>query len=83
MDELLAVFSQTADGVYAVDREQSIVFWNAAAEGMLGYPAVDVIGHTCHEIFHGEPRPGCLQCQANCPVIHAASHPARCRLTTC
>jgi PAS domain S-box-containing protein len=73
MDEILAMLSQTADGVYAVDHEQQIVFWNAAAERILGYPANDVIGHSCHEIFHGQPRPGCLQCQSDCPVIHAAS----------
>jgi PAS domain S-box-containing protein len=74
MDELLAVLSQTADGVYAIDRGQRIVFWNAAAERMLGYPADDVMGRPCHEIFHGEPRPGCLQCQADCPVLHAAHY---------
>ncbi len=74
MDEILAVLSQTADGAYAVDRDQIVVFWNAAAERMLGYAADDVIGRPCHEIFHGEPRPGCLQCQPDCPVLHAASH---------
>lgn len=74
MDEILAVLSRTADGVYAVDRAQRIVFWNAAAERMLGYSADDVRGRPCHEIFHGEPRPGCLQCQPDCPVIHTASH---------
>lgn len=74
MDEVLAVLSQTADGVYAIDQGQRIVFWNAAAERMLGYPADDVMGRPCHEIFHGDPRPGCLQCQPNCPVTHAANH---------
>ncbi len=74
MDEVLAVLSQTADGAYAVDRNQRILFWNAAAERMLGYSADDVIGRPCHEIFHGDPRPGCLQCQPGCPVLHAASH---------
>ena len=74
MDEILAVLSQTADGVYAVDQNQRIVFWNDAAEAMLGYPANEVIGRPCHEIFHGEPRPGCMQCQSHCPVINAANN---------
>lgn len=74
MDEILAVLSQTADGVYAIDRDQRIVFWNASAERLLGYAADDVIGRPCHEIFHGEPRPGCLQCQTDCSVIHTANH---------
>ena len=74
MDEVLAVLSQTADGVYAIDQTQRIVFWNESAERLLGYPAEDVIGRPCHEIFHGDPRPGCLQCQPDCPVMYAASH---------
>lgn len=73
MDEVLAVLSQTADGAYAVDWEQRIVFWNLAAEHLLGYSAEEVIGRPCHEVFHGDPRPGCLQCQPNCPVMSAAS----------
>jgi PAS domain S-box-containing protein len=73
MDEILAVLSRTTDGVYAVDRDQCIIFWNTAAERMLGYPADEIIGRPCHEIFHGEPRPGCLHCQSNCPVMRAAS----------
>jgi DNA-binding NarL/FixJ family response regulator len=32
MDGILTILSCTADGVYAVDRAQRILFWNAAAE---------------------------------------------------
>jgi PAS domain S-box-containing protein len=73
MDEVLAVLSHTADGVYAVDRAQRIVFWNAAAERLLGYRAAEVIGRACHEVFDGEPRPGCLECGPSCPVMRAAA----------
>lgn len=72
MDEVLAVLSQTADGVYAVDQAQRIVFWNDAAERLLGYHADEVVGRLCHEIFDGEPRPGCLECSSDCPVMIAA-----------
>jgi len=74
MDQMLAVLAQTADGVYALDQRQRIVFWNAAAERMLGYRAEEVIGRPCHEVFDGEPRPGCLECHAGCPVMVAAQH---------
>jgi PAS domain S-box-containing protein len=74
MENVLAVLAQTADGVYAVDQRQRIVFWNAAAERILGYRAEEVIGRPCHEVFDGEPRPGCLECHANCPVMVAAQH---------
>jgi PAS domain S-box-containing protein len=74
MDQLLAMLAHTADGVYALDQTQRIVFWNAAAERLLGYRAEEVIGRPCHEIFQGEPRPGCLECHAGCPVLVAARH---------
>jgi len=74
MDKVLAVLAQIADGVYALDQRQRIVFWNTAAERLLGYRAEEVIGRPCHEVFDGEPRPGCLECHASCPVMVAARH---------
>lgn len=74
MEKVLAVLAQTADGVYALDQRQCIVFWNAAAERLLGYRAEEVLGRPCHEVFDGELRPGCLECQTGCPVIEAAQH---------
>ncbi|MGE3541073.1 MAG: LuxR C-terminal-related transcriptional regulator [Candidatus Tectimicrobiota bacterium] len=73
MDEMLAVLSHTDDGVYAVDRAQCIMFWNASAERLLGYSAAEVLGRHCHEVFDGEPRPGCLECASHCPVMTAAA----------
>ena len=32
MDEMLAVLARAADGVFALDQAQRVVFWNAAAE---------------------------------------------------
>jgi PAS domain S-box-containing protein len=74
MDKMLAVLAHAADGAYALDQRQRIVFWNAAAERMLGHRAEEVIGRPCHEVFDGEPRPGCLECYTGCPVIEAAQH---------
>ena len=58
MDKILEALAQAADGVYAVDRAQRIVFWNAAAERLLGYRADEVRGQTCYAIFRGKVRPG-------------------------
>ena len=74
MDKILEALAQAADGVYAVDRAQRIVFWNAAAERLLGYRADEVRGQTCDAIFRGKARPGCLECSPACPVAVAASH---------
>jgi PAS domain S-box-containing protein len=73
MDPLLAALSQTADGVYVIDQAQRIVFWNAAAQRILGYRAEDAVGRTCQELFHGKPRSGCLECRPDCPVMRAAA----------
>jgi PAS domain S-box-containing protein len=74
MEQVLAALAQTADGVYALDQTQRIVFWNAAAERILGYHAEEVIGRSCHEVFDGKPHPGCLECHPGCPVMVAARH---------
>ena len=71
MDEMLADLAQAADGVFALDQEQRVVFWNAAAERITGYRADEVLGRFCHEIFGSEQRAGCHQCQPDCPVLRA------------
>src|SRR5689334_19431921 len=41
------IFDHLFDGVYAVDRERRITYWNKAAERLTGYAAEDVIGQAC------------------------------------
>jgi PAS domain S-box-containing protein len=72
MDELLAILARTADGVFALDQAERVVFWNAAAERITGYQADEVLGRPCYEIFGSEQRAGCHHCQPDCPVIRAA-----------
>ena len=74
MDEILVDLAHAADGVFALDQAQRVVFWNAAAERITGYRADEVLGRPCHEIFGSEQRPGCHQCQAHCPVMQAAQN---------
>ena len=35
------------DGVYAVDRDRKIIYWNPAAEGITGWRAEDILGRRC------------------------------------
>ncbi len=56
----------TADGVLAVDLEQKIVFWNEAAEALLGYTAEEVLGRFCYEVIRGRDEAGCPVCQRGC-----------------
>jgi len=41
------VLEQMQDGIFIVDREFTIRYWNPAAEQILGYPAREVCGWSC------------------------------------
>jgi len=65
---LVGVLSHTADGMVAIDTDGCILGWNAAAEGLLGYAAEDVIGRPCHEVLGFEDRCGNTVCDASCSL---------------
>ena len=35
------------DGIYIVDNERNIIFWNKGAEQITGYQDIDVAGKKC------------------------------------
>lgn len=47
MNNFLEVFEITGDVTCVVDAEQGVVFWNTAAEELLGYMSSDAIGVEC------------------------------------
>lgn len=68
---LIDVLSRTADGMVAIDKSGAIIGWNAAAEGLFGYTAQDVISRACNEVLDFEDRYGNAVCDADC-CIHGA-----------
>ncbi len=64
-DELI---SNTADGVCAVTSEGKITLWNRSAEKILGYPAREVVGQPCCEVFVGRDVAGNRLCYRGCHV---------------
>lgn len=70
--ELLKAFERSGDGVYAVDHNQRIVFWNRAAERLLGYEAGEVVGRQCFDVIAGGDYAGHAFCRSDCPVIECA-----------
>ena len=46
------VLDSISDGVFAVDRDWRVTYFNRAAEEITGIPVEEALGRTCHEVFH-------------------------------
>ncbi len=68
-DAFRSVLDALAEGVYLVDRNRTIRFWNRACEEISGYRAADVVGHRCFEnILRHVDDTGAELCRARCPL---------------
>jgi PAS domain S-box-containing protein len=67
---LLRLFSHTGDGAWAVDADQRILFWNEAAEQVLGYDADQAVGRFCYDLLNLQDAEGRPQCRPGC-ALHA------------
>jgi PAS domain S-box-containing protein len=57
------------DGLYVVDRDRKIIYWNKAAEQITGFKAVDVVGSHCFDniLIHVDGH-GMNLCKGMCPL---------------
>lgn len=62
------MLAQSADGAFVIDEDQRIVFWNQAAQELLGYKAEEVVGQPCYEIIMGCDDQSNEICRHNCRV---------------
>lgn len=70
--ELVRTLNNLYDGVYVVDPQRVILFWNKAAEEMTGYSAAEVVGKSCKDdILNHIDENGILICRAACPILKA------------
>jgi diguanylate cyclase (GGDEF)-like protein/PAS domain S-box-containing protein len=58
------------DGIYFVDRERRITYWNKGAERITGYAAVEVVGKSCADniLVHVDAI-GRQLCKGSCPLV--------------
>jgi diguanylate cyclase (GGDEF)-like protein/PAS domain S-box-containing protein len=57
------------DGVYFVDRDRIITYWNKGAERITGYKSSQVIGRSCRDnILNHVNTEGLQLCQDHCPL---------------
>lgn len=67
--DFASVVDNLHDGLYLVDRERRVTFWNKAAERLTGYTAAHVIGRRCSDnvLMHVDAD-GRLLCVDRCPL---------------
>lgn len=68
MNRLFEIFSNTADGVFIIDKDQRIIFWNNVAQEILGYTSDEIIGQPCYNILRGCDDKGKVICYHRCNV---------------
>ena len=64
------IVSEDFSGVYIVDDERRILFWNKAAEEITGYTAEEMVGKSCPEpgLNHTDDK-GTPLCHGFCPLL--------------
>lgn len=64
-----SILDNLYDGVYFVDRERRITYWNKGAERITGYTAEEVVGKSCADniLVHVDEK-GCQLCLSGCPL---------------
>lgn len=65
LDQML---ERTGDGVFVTGADERIMFWNRAAEKILGYTARDAVGRLCCDLFAGFDDKGNRLCYRGCHV---------------
>lgn len=66
---LQSLLDSLHDGVYFVDRQRRITYWNPAAERITGYLAGEVIGSSCADnILMHVDQAGTNLCTGHCPL---------------
>ena len=64
----LDVIARMASAAFATDEKGQITIWNKQAEELLGYPASQVLGKSCHEILCGLDVFGNRFCDKGCSL---------------
>ena len=64
------LLDQISDGVYFVNLDRNITYWNGGAERLTGYGAQEVLGHSCAEgLLRHVTDSGQQLCLSGCPLL--------------
>ncbi|MGI9206305.1 MAG: sigma 54-interacting transcriptional regulator [Woeseiaceae bacterium] len=65
------ILDAAGEGIYGLDCDGSITFGNAAANSIVGWAAVDVIGQRAHDVHHHSYADGSSYPREDCPIYAA------------
>lgn len=72
MEDLFQMLDGAADGAFVINENQQLVYWNQAAQEILGHSPPEVIQKNCYEILRGQSDDGHPICRYHCRVASAA-----------
>jgi len=68
-ETLKAVLDSAHDGIYAVNRHRTIVYWSKGAERVSGYRSSEALGKQCSDLLAHMDRDGRILCDTGCAVV--------------
>ncbi len=68
MNDLFDLVANTADGAFIINEDRNIIYWNNAAQKILGYTSDEVINQPCYKILRGCDDKGQMICHHNCNI---------------
>ena len=71
-EDALDLVAGSDTAAFAMDRNEKIIYWNAAAEKLFGWTSDDVLGKTCFSVLAGRDPFGNLYCMRDCAIVRAA-----------
>ena len=72
MSRLFEALRDAGNGAFVIDEDLRVIFWNKAAETILGFGSDDVSGQFCYQLLHGYDEGRHLICKARCQVAKLA-----------
>lgn len=72
----LKILDHISSGVYFVDQNRTITYWNKGAETLSGYSAEEVVGKKCSEFLNHVDENGNVLCGDDCPLFSSIAEGA-------
>jgi PAS domain S-box-containing protein len=69
---LFQALASAGDGAFIVDEDQRIIYWNQAAERILGHRSSEINGRSCYGMLNGQDVQGRVICRRHCNVTVTA-----------